>query len=1034
MDPVTVNLTAASSVDLGGTLTLTALTTGDLVDAHMFTFYRQLRTTGEWKVIGPSQTSGTLLITDMTESGQTMYKVLASGKVNGKVFSSPVMVNVNDPVSFAPGTTVKSLTLSKGESSEFKVTAYGSDIQYAWYFRAATSSEWKLLKGVESDTCPLNNVTADSAGSYGVKLHNGFSDSPAKGSDPREIGRLFVNSPPTATLLAASSTVQVAAGSQWSVAVSVGDTIAGRVNYQWRKDGKSITGPNTNGSVLILGASSKSTIQFDKGSVSVADSGYYDVLVSNAYGASVSAGVRVIVNPAPIFNTQPVSMLASVNGAATFRSEVVGTGSLTFIWERWDQNLNGGSWTAVSGGTQSVLNLKGLKLTDNDTLYHLKVVSDYGTTYSSDVKLLVSEVSDLRFETNPTLVSGSANGLRAGAEGLELTALVSDKSGSTQLSYRWRKDGKDVSPIPGVASRLTGGSYNLTYKLPTVDNDTDGNYDVVVDNGGNFAASTSLALVVDPKIESIDVPLYVNVGDSAKMGVVVRNPSGKATYDYQWYRNGLSLEDGTLFSGAKTSELTLKAAPVDWKDGSQFYVEVVNTGTKAKMLSPVRTLGVVAPVELSDLLGPVSINAGGIFSLSADAKGGGEIKYQWLLDGRELPGETQSLLKRANASVDDAGVYQVRVSNAIGVVYSNLVTVTVMPELKARIETPDPVPLGGSINLVGLVSGLRSDDINVEYEWTLNGKLVSKTASSQLRITSVSVLDAGSYRLRVTRSGETALSESVELKVKKVPVVTVAPVSRIVASGTSVTFAVAASSATTLTYQWSRDGAPIDNAIGSSYRIEQVTKGHAGQYTVKISNELGSVEATARLTVLDAGSVVPPSVRAGATGTGLQPTSWWVYWVEGTASDDANDRNGFWLLERISEGVVKPGRSIWVWGSRLNFTETPVVYEWAAKDQFVQDAISSDRNEFSVVADRLPAESYTLAGKLEGLGDAAIFGAPEVIKGAYNGDTEPLEVSMSWDSEQVNVFNSFGSPDNLREMKDRLTETLQRELATIAGE
>ena len=115
--------------------------------------------------------------------------------------------------------------------------------------------------------------------------------------------------------------------------------------------------------------------------------------------------------------------------------------------------------------------------------------------------------------------------------------------------------------------------------------------------------------------------------------------------------------------------------------------------------------------------------------------------------------------------------------------------------------------------------------------------------------------------------------------------------------------------------------------------------------------------------------------------------------------------------------------------------DTPVVYEWASQDQVVQDANASERNEFSVVADRPPAASYTIAGKLEALGEAALFGAPEVLKGAYNGDTEPLSVNMAWDSEQSSTLDMLTKANHtLTEIEETLREALQRELATIAGE
>ena len=68
------------------------------------------------------------------------------------------------------------------------------------------------------------------------------------------------------------------------------------------------------------------------------------------------------------------------------------------------------------------------------------------------------------------------------------------------------------------------------------------------------------------------------------------------------------------------------------------------------------------------------------------------------------------------------------------------------------------------------------------------------------------------------------------------------------------------------------------------------------------------------------------------------------------------------------------------------------------------------------------------------LGEAAVIGAPEVVKGEYNGDIEVLAVELAWDGEQVAALDLMGTPGSLRDIEETLKNSLQRELATIAGE
>ncbi|RFC45617.1 MAG: Immunoglobulin domain-containing protein/Autotransporter-associated beta strand protein, partial [Verrucomicrobia bacterium] len=1033
MDPVSVTLSANAFVNPGGTLTLMASTTGDLQDNHLFAFYRQSNITGRWEAL-KSQASGTLEISSVSESQQASYKVRAFGKVNNAVDSAPVKVIVNDPVVFAAGTATRALALAKGERAVFKVSALGSDVRYQWYFKSLASGTWTATN-VTSDTYTIPAIVSEDAGAYGMRISNSFSEAPEAGKDPLEIVRLSVNTPPSVRIVSpVAGVVQSAVGASFLLQAVLSDSAAGSVNYQWRKDGRSISGAS--GSVLQMGSSVG--ISFSKAALGLLDAGYYDVVVSNSFGSTLSAGVLLVVYPNPVFKTQPDSVLGSVGGTATLRTVVTGAGTLSFSWER---QILGGSWTAVERGTQPALSLRELGAADDGSLYRVRVSNEFGNVLSETATLRVSGLTDLNFETPPALVSGTASALVAGQAGVKLAALVSDKSGSTALTYRWRKDGLDV--FEATAKRtVSGGSYLLSYELPTVTNDTDGVYDVTVTNGATFAGSQGVALVVDPKIDAFEVPQTIAPGNVAKLSVTVRNAaSGK--YDYSWYRNGTVVSDGSLFSGALTSELILKAAPATWTTDSQFKVVVRNRQTNATMESVTRALGVLAPVSITTQPQAVSLDEGTAFSLNVAASGGGELKYQWTRDGLELAGETLPRLVRGTAEAADGGLYQVRVSNAVGSVYSDLAAVNVQAKLGVSLAASDAVPLGGAVNLLARVSGIRSASDLLEYQWTLNGKVLANASSGQYRISSASLLDGGSYIVTVTRkeTGEKVASNAALLEIKRVPVVVVAPVSRVVVDGanSTVNFAVVVSSDTTVSYQWSKDSVLIPNANTSSYRIAGAAVANAGQYTVRITNAAGSVETSARLSVLGAGSKLTPGVTAGSTGTIFARADWWVYWVEAAASLSSNNRNGYYLLERGTLTVggtttVVPGRSLWVWGSASKLMQVPVAYEWAASEQVVQDGAASDRNEFSVVADRLPAASFTLAGKLEGVGEAALYGAPEVAKGAYNGDTEPLSVSLAWDAEQVAMFQGTGSPSSLREMEEMLKESLSRELAAIAGE
>lgn len=94
------------------------------------------------------------------------------------------------------------------------------------------------------------------------------------------------------------------------------------------------------------------------------------------------------------------------------------------------------------------------------------------------------------------------------------------------------------------------------------------------------------------------------------------------------------------------------------------------------------------------------------------------------------------------------------------------------------------------------------------------------------------------------------------------PVITTQPTSQAVNDGQAATFAVTASGAATLSYQWTKNSAAISGATLSTYTTGATTTSDSGaQFAVSISNSDGSVTSTsAVLTVKTAAGQLTPSV------------------------------------------------------------------------------------------------------------------------------------------------------------------------------
>ncbi|NBV86123.1 MAG: hypothetical protein EBS01_07640 [Verrucomicrobia bacterium] len=464
------------------------------------------------------------------------------------------------------------------------------------------------------------------------------------------------------------------------------------------------------------------------------------------------------------------------------------------------------------------------------------------------------------------------------------------------------------------------------------------------------------------------------------------------------------------------------------------------------MDSVVRTLTLVEPVAIkTQPTAPPSLAEGAALRLSVGAVGGGTLSYQWLKDGADLVGETAAALVRSVVVSEDAGVYQVRVSNPAGSVLSDVAKVQVQSKLSVSLANLPAIPLGGAVSFVAQVRGATGAALS--YIWMQNGAVIDSAKSDQYRVASAALIDAGSYSVTVTRNdtGESATSNLVPLNVLKVPVVVAPPVSRTVSNGSqaAVTFSVVARSETALSYQWRLGDVLIPGATGSALKLASVSASDEGVYTVRVTNDQGAVEASARLRVLPTGALQQPNATAGSSDTGLAQTGWWVYWVSATPTVDASalatPLNGYWLLERgsrVVEGktVVTPGRALWVLGSKDDLAAPLLSDEWAAADETVQDGVASDRSEFSVIANRITGASYTLSGRVEALGEAALYGAPESVRGAYYMGGEPMDVDLNWDPSQVSELENFGSPASLRALSGIMQSTLLDELGSLLGD
>ena len=160
----------------------------------------------------------------------------------------------------------------------------------------------------------------------------------------------------------------------------------------------------------------------------------------------------------------------------------------------------------------------------------------------------------------------------------------------------------------------------------------------------------------------------------------------------------------------------------------------------------------------------------------------------------------------------------------------------------------------------------------IGYQWRFNGNDIVAAVNSVLTLTNVQAADAGLYSVRVSNPFGTNISSDAGLFVNSPPTVLTHPASQTVIVGSNVTFTVAVGGPGPITYQWRRNGMPINGAVNASYTITAAQFSAAGVYDVLAANSLASVfSSNATLTVQPPFNINPQplsqSVEVGSNVT-----------------------------------------------------------------------------------------------------------------------------------------------------------------------
>ena len=595
--------------------------------------------------------------------------------------------------------------------------------------------------------------------------------------------------------------------------------------YQWKKAGVNIAGAT-------------------QSSYTINTSGYYSVLVKDAFGLSATSETVIVnvVNP-PLATVAAAGPLSFCAGKNVLLKAITGTG-YTYQWKKAGVdigNATSSNYTATTAGAYSVVvtNATGCSSTSSlvsvtinpvplanvaaasaltfceGRTVQLKAIAGTGYTYqwkrgAADIAGATSSNYNASTTGIYTVIVTNAGGCSAVSAGLNvvvkpLPAATIIPSGSTTFC-----SGKNVLLKANTGTNYTYQWIRGAAAIPGANQSNfyatePGLYTVIVTNSsGCSVTSGAIPISVNPlPVATItpNGPLTFCAGQS----VMLRANTG-TNYTYQWKKAGVSITDGTQVNYTATAS-------------GLYSVVVTNASGCAVTSSTVNVTVNNAPLASVAASGPITFCAGKNVLLKAITGTG--YTYQWKKNGVNIPQEITS-----NYSAASTGAYSVVVSNASGCSTTSSiinVAVTMAPLATVAIAGPTTFCEGSNV-LLKAITGT-----GYIYQWRKNGVNIASQTQSNYTATTT-----GLYTVLVTNAeGCSTLSGDINITV------TPRPASIILATGPlnfpqggSVTLYVGTAAGNI--YQWKKDGVTITGATTESY-----TATTSGSYTVAITNAGG---------------------------------------------------------------------------------------------------------------------------------------------------------------------------------------------------
>ncbi len=215
------------------------------------------------------------------------------------------------------------------------------------------------------------------------------------------------------------------------------------------------------------------------------------------------------------------------------------------------------------------------------------------------------------------------------------------------------------------------------------------------------------------------------------------------------------------------------------------------------------------------------------------------------------------------------------VTSASEIYVDGLTLTTVSSNAPTILTQPESLTLAQGSTALFTVSGSSAGPIS--YQWSLGGINLIGSTNATLLIQNARLAQAGDYQVSLSNCSGSTNSNIATLTVINLaipPVITQQPSNVTTNLGAAVTFGVAATGTTPLTYQWQFNGQNLSGATTARLTLPGVQTNQGGSYDVVVANAAGSVTSSnATLLVLSGPNVwmtLPTNGASFAAGAAIE--------------------------------------------------------------------------------------------------------------------------------------------------------------------